>query len=259
MNWVGITTLYHWHLKRTEAEQGLTWFPLPAEQLIKGREEIEKYGVRVVFDRVSFGWEQSAVLLKDISFEIQQGQILLITGPSGSGKSSLLSLALGLHKPTTGTVSMNGMSPAVFFENFAEFVAYAGPEPMLIPGTFRSNLLFGLSRPCSDVDLNAALRAVDLEAYVNALPQQIDTRLSERTELSTGQKQRLSLARALLRKPKILVLDEVTANLDIENNQRIVDIISEQAPEMTVLIVSHRSGFEKIAHQAIHLGSVQKD
>lgn len=257
MNWIGVQTLYHWHQLRLVSEQIPQGDALTTTQVQTIKNGIEVDGVKIHCQNLSFGWDPQHLILKNLNFELKKGDVLLIKGPSGAGKSSLLQIILGLNSPTQGSVEINGVKPAQFFDSFANCISYVGPEPMLIPGTIKQNLEFGLPQgqnSSSEQELLQVLKQVSLEFSGPAFPNGLHTILSEKTELSSGQKQRLALARAILKKPKLLILDEVTSNLDAENNERIVEIIRALSQHMTVLIVSHRQGFEPLATKNILLG-----
>ncbi|MBX2995758.1 MAG: ABC transporter ATP-binding protein [Bdellovibrionaceae bacterium] len=259
MNWVGITTLFHWRKLAQDmtVQQNSLQIDVSPKERAEHANRLKSKGVDIKFSNVEFGWTPYHSIINNLSFEIGRGDVFLLRGPSGSGKSSLLSIILGLQEPRQGLVQINGMKPSLFFDLFADDIAYVGPEPVLIPGTIRENLVFGLSprKPIpGKPELQAVLRDVGLDQLLTQ-GMDLDTVLSERTELSTGQKQRLALSRVLLREPRLLVLDEVSANLDPENNKRVVEIIRRISKDMTVLVVSHRDGFEAIATKTLELSA----
>jgi ABC-type multidrug transport system fused ATPase/permease subunit len=164
----------------------------------------------------------SPLVLSNISLTIQSGEHLGIIGRSGAGKSTLLGLILGILNPIDGTITLDGIEAREFFARFSRSIGYVGSEPFLIEGTIKDNLNYGSEKCYSEQEYYQALEAARLLDVVENLPNRLNYWITENGEgLSAGQKQRLSLARALLRKPKILVLDEVSANLDEKTESKI--------------------------------------
>ena len=204
-----------------------------------------------IFDHVSFGYPGGAQILKDISFQVNFGEALVITGPSGAGKSTLLSLMLGMTLPKSGQVyiqdSLQSYPIKEVRSHLLKMVGYVGPESFVIAGSFRENILYGCERPCSDDELKAAIYDSGC-AFIYESPQGLDHQITEQGEgLSAGQKQRLGLARALLRQPKVLILDEATANLDKQTEIALVDTLAKLKSNMTIVAVTHREELLRIA------------
>ena len=180
-------------------------------------------------------------LLTNINFDLKLGDVMVIKGESGSGKSTLLSLCLGLLKPTSGEVLIDGKEISKIRNNLFKDVGYVGPEPYLIPATVRENLLYVHPNKgtVSDKDINSSLKFCEAEKIVSSLNQGLDTVLNESAQLSTGQKQRLAITRALIRKPKLLILDEFSANLDYETEKDIQESI-DKLKNKTFIVSAHR-------------------
>lgn len=202
-------------------------------------------------DNLSFSYDGSLFLFKNLSFEAKIGDVLLIKGPSGVGKSTLLMLLLGLIKATEGKVFINSNLVDEFDGSLSPSIGYVGPEPYLIIGSLKDNLLFGYLKPeeVSDRELMKALEFACLDTA--AFP--LDLKLSEHVSLSTGQKQRISVARAILRKPKLLILDEATANLDSDTEEKILQNLKYLIPNMITIVVSHKPSFDNIATVVLSL------
>jgi ABC-type multidrug transport system fused ATPase/permease subunit len=182
-------------------------------------------------------------VLDNVSFEVRAGSQFAVVGPSGSGKSTLLALVLGLSEPTSGTITVDGQAPVRYFERPEARVGYVGADPFLLAGTLRENLVYGLRRPVSDATLHRALADAKLTDAVAALPKGLDHPIREDgAGLSAGQKQRLCLARALLMRPSVLVLDEVSANLDEATEAQLAETLRALFGRVTIVLVSHRPG-----------------
>lgn len=193
-------------------------------------------------------------VLRDVSAEIAKGSQLAIVGPSGCGKSTLLGLILGLFEPTSGEIRIGGRRPADFFDDPTVRVGYVGAESFLIAGTIRENLRYGLSAKADDDDLWTALGLAELRATVEELPGRLEYAIAEDgSGLSAGQKQRLCLARALLSKPHLLVLDEVSANLDTDTEHAIAESLKNLRGTCTTILVSHRKGIFRYADRVVAL------
>jgi ABC-type multidrug transport system fused ATPase/permease subunit len=207
---------------------------------------------------VSFAYRGStAEVLRDVSAEVSSGSQLAIVGPSGCGKSTLLGLVLGLFEPTAGTIGIGGRTPADYFRDPKVRVGYVGAEAFLVAGTIRENLRYGLSTKADDEDLWAALADAQLRTTVEELPGRLDYPIAEDgSGLSAGQKQRLCLARALLGRPHLLVLDEVSANLDTDTERAIAESLKALRGKCTTILVSHRKGILTYADRIIDLEAV---
>jgi ABC-type bacteriocin/lantibiotic exporter with double-glycine peptidase domain len=213
------------------------------------------------------GWELKGVrfaypgvekpVIENLSLRLEPGQCLVFTGPSGSGKSTLLNILLGGLKPDRGEVSVlsGGASAPLssFRPKLYPLIGYVGPESLLVEGTLRENLVYGLTREPAAAELEAALAKAEC-GFVGELAGGLDYRITEQGQgLSAGQKQRLSLARAFLRGPKVLVLDEATSNLDGETEARLVETLKRVKGEMTIVAATHRSALLSIADQRVSL------
>lgn len=203
---------------------------------------------------VSFAYSGFPEVLRDINLSVKRGEILLIKGESGSGKSTLLSLVCALQRPTRGEIRYDGQVIGdVSAASIRKQIGYVGPDSFFIEGTLRENLLFGQHLSISDAECIQALELAGLSTELRKWPRGLDYMLGDNTPLSTGQKQRISFARALLRKPRLLILDEATANLDDENEQRILSSLLKLQDQFITLIVSHRSSYDLIANHHLQM------
>lgn len=197
---------------------------------------------------------RDTAILNDISFCARAGDFLCITGKSGVGKTTLLMTLIGIIPHKSGTVTINGYEVNdIDFLKFREKLAYSGPEPFLLDDTIRANLLFGTKGAHTDAELMETLSLAQC-GFVMDMPEGLESVLYEGGEgISAGQKQRLSIARAVLRNPEILILDEATANIDEETEEKIITAIKEKFPHLLILAVSHRASMRQHATQMIEL------
>jgi ABC-type multidrug transport system fused ATPase/permease subunit len=202
-----------------------------------------RYSGDIALEHVTYRYADSDVdVVRDVSLVIQRNATTAFVGSSGAGKSTLLDLVLGLLPPTSGRILCGGRP---IDEDPAAWYAGLGVVPQdvfLLDATVAANVAFGV--PAAEVDhgrVREVLRTAQLEEFVGGLPQGLDTRVGERgVRLSGGQRQRLGLARALYRRPSVLVLDEATSALDNRTEHEISRAVAELHGSMTVLVVAHR-------------------
>lgn len=199
---------------------------------------------------LAFGYTNNKILFENINFSLKEGDVLLIKGRSGAGKSTLLKILTGLENPTHGGVFINGRPLFEIGKGYRDLIGYVGPESYIISGSVRSNLLYGQKTlNFSDEEFYAALDKVHLKNEVKEL----DYVINDLTGMSTGQKQRLSLARAFLRKPQLLILDEATANLDHDTEKKIIQDLKNVSKNLILIIISHKPAFDEMATVRINL------
>jgi ABC-type multidrug transport system fused ATPase/permease subunit len=196
----------------------------------------------VEFKNVNFGYSKDQKIFENLDLKIGSGEFLGLVGKSGSGKSTLLSLLLGLLKPEQGSIEIGGVDARVFYQSVPLPMAYSGPDPFVFPGTLREILDYGRWREYSQEDYETAMQMAKFMPVYRALGADLNWEYSEQdSALSTGEKQRLSLARAFLLKPKILILDEVTANLDAGTESDILQSLESLKGRCTIIMISHRA------------------
>lgn len=206
-------------------------------------QETCKFGIEVVLDSVYFWHEDEAsAVLKDFSLTIPAGQVVAVVGPSGAGKTTLLDCALGVLLPTKGAVTHAGLSPENLRRAFPGYASYVPQRPGMITGTIAQNIAIGV--PPEEIDgfmLARALRLSMLDELVSSLPDGAETPLgSQKDSLSGGELQRLGLARALYRSPKLIGLDEATSSLDAQTESEISRVIHELKGQTTTIVIAHR-------------------
>lgn len=208
---------------------------------------------KICFDHVSFGYDDCNVL-EDFSGEILAKKINLIFGPSGVGKSSLLDMITGMNKARSGVISIDGRNISeIDIKLWREKIGYVPQETILLHNSIKQNITLGSDKYSDDQVLDA-LENCDLRAFVEALPEGIQTSVGERgTALSGGQRQRIALARALIRKPDILIMDEATTGLDKQSETFILKTIKALAEKITIIMISHDPNIKAIADHSIIL------
>ncbi|MBR58646.1 MAG: hypothetical protein CMH54_11590 [Myxococcales bacterium] len=215
----------------------------------------------LTLDSLTFGFpNRETMLITDLSCEIEAGQRCAIIGPSGSGKSTLIGLISGVLTPTSGSILANGEDALAFMANPSSRISFVGSHPFLFKGSIRTNLAYGCSTVPSDEQCWQALSKVQLDNLVRSFSAGLELELdSHGTPLSTGEQQRLCLARALLNEPQILFLDEMTANLDEETERPIAAAIAALAGKTTVVVASHRAAIVRGADKVITLPIFRAD
>lgn len=205
-----------------------------------GRELPVKTRGHVRFEKVSFAY-QDRPTLREVTLEAEPGRTIALVGSTGAGKSTVLSLLARFYEIDSGAITVDGVSIAeVSKASLRERLAYVTQEPFLFNGTVRENLLLA-RRDASDAQMWEALKAAHAETFVSALPRQLDTNVGERgVKLSGGEKQRLSIARALLKDAPILLLDEATASVDSETERLIQDALDHLMANRTAFVIAHR-------------------
>jgi len=204
-------------------------------------------------DQVSFAYDQRWIL-KNASLTFPAGAITAIVGPSGAGKTTVADLVIGLLRPQKGEVWIDDLPLAkVDLRRWRRMIGYVPQETLLLHDTVFINVTLG-DRDIRPADVEKALRAAGAWEFVSALPKGVDDVVGERGhKLSGGQRQRIAIARALVHKPKLLVLDEATTALDPENEAAICATLRELRGEITILAISHQPAVLEVADQAYRL------
>lgn len=222
--------------------------------LEKGQEEYHTNGYDITFDHVKFSYEPKKPVLSDVSFTAKQGQITALVGPSGGGKSTVAKLAAKFYdldggKITLGGVDIAPLDPVSLMKDFS----IVFQDVVLFNNTIMENIRVG-RKGASDAEVIAAAKAANCHEFIEKLPQGYQTVIGENgSTLSGGECQRLSIARALLKDAPVILLDEATASLDVDNETQIQQAITQLVKGKTVLVIAHRMRTIEAADQIIVL------
>ncbi|NQZ60054.1 MAG: ABC transporter ATP-binding protein, partial [Lentisphaeraceae bacterium] len=195
----------------------------------------------LLFDKVSFSYEQGDEVLHDVSFSVPPGKTVALVGSSGSGKSTIASLAASFLQTRQGSITIDGVNLAdVEFDSYRSNLGMVLQDPFLFAGTIRENLL--MARPqATEEEMQQAIEAAHVVEFVERLKDGLETVIGERgVRLSGGQQQRIAIARTLLADPRILILDEATSNLDTESEACIQESLARLMKGRTVIVIAHR-------------------
>lgn len=214
-----------------------------SEEDVHVGQEIATLQLPISFEHVSFTYEnETEHALHDISFTLTPGKMTAIVGPSGGGKTTIFSIVERFYQPQGGNIHIGGEDITQYsLHSWRKKIGYVSQESPLLAGSLRENLTYGLSREVTDDELSLALSRANAAGFVAELSEGLDTDVGERgSKLSGGQRQRIAIARALLRNPDILMLDEATASLDSESERLIQEALESLMKERTTLVIAHR-------------------
>ena len=206
-----------------------------------GAIELERVEGRIRFDHVDFSYQGGEPVLRDIDLEIEPAQTVAFVGHTGAGKTSLIKLLLRFYEPDRGRVLLDGRPLGDFkLESLRRQIGLVSQDVFLFQGTVRDNIAYGLDEP-PHADIVAAARAAEALEFIERMPRGLDTEIGERGQkLSGGQRQRLSLARALLKDPPVLILDEATSAVDNETEAAIQRSLMRISHSRTTIVIAHR-------------------
>lgn len=206
----------------------------------------------MVFENVSFAYEEEKEVLHNISFQVKSGSVVALVGSSGSGKSTIAGLAASFLNPQSGKITIDGQDMSkVNLNSFRQHLGVVLQDDFLFEGTIRENILF--PRPnASEEELHEAVKAAYVDEFTDRFDEGLDTLIGERgIKLSGGQRQRIAIARAVLANPKILILDEATSNLDTESEALIQKSLAKLTEGRTTFVIAHRLSTIRKANQIL--------
>lgn len=216
-----------------------------------GNDTLTNNGYDVVFDHVGFAYNDGEVVLKDVSFTAKQGEVTALVGPSGGGKTTVSRLAVRFWDIQKGKITVGGMDVAeIEPEKLMSLYSIVFQDVTLFDNTIMENIRLG-KKGATDEEVMAAARLANVDEFAEKLPEKWNTNIGENgCELSGGERQRISIARAFLKDAPIILLDEATASLDVENETMIQTALSRLIKDKTVLVIAHRmrtvAGADKI-------------
>ncbi len=213
------------------------------EDIADGAKVLRSFGSAIRFDRVSFRYPNTPdqFALRDVSLDVEAGQVVALVGPSGAGKSTLARLVPRFHDVTSGAVRIDGEDLRAYtVESLRERIALVAQDTFLFNDTVANNIAYG-RKGVKQASIEAASRAALADEFIERLPQGYETVIGERgTKLSGGQRQRLAIARALLKNAPILILDEATSHLDTESEMLVQKALGNLMVGRTVIVIAHR-------------------
>ncbi len=208
----------------------------------------------VVFDKVSFHYSTERIVLKNISLHARPGEMIALVGPTGAGKSTLINLLPAFYEATSGRILLDGQDTKVLtLDALRSQISVVSQEPFLFNGTVRENILYG-RLDATEEELFAAARAANCHEFITRLSEGYDSRVGERgVKLSVGEKQRVSIARALLKNTPIIILDEATASVDTATEKLIQEALERLMAHRTSFVIAHRLSTIRKADQILVL------
>lgn len=213
----------------------------PAEPLAAGR-EVDAFREAIRFEGVSFSYDPGRPVLLDVDLEVRRGEVVALVGPSGAGKSTLVDLLPRFIEPDRGRILLDGVDlRELSLTSLRDLMGVVSQETVIFHDTVRANIAYGEPERWRPGQVEAAARAANAHEFVQSLPEGYETVLGDRgVRLSGGQRQRIGIARAVLRDPPILILDEATSNLDTESERLIQAALDRLLKGRTVFVIAHR-------------------
>ncbi|MDQ0344617.1 ABC transporter ATP-binding protein [Lederbergia wuyishanensis] len=216
----------------------------------------------ITFNKVSFSYVDNNEILSDLDFTIRKGKVTAIVGPSGSGKSTIFSLLQQFYKPNSGTITIGDdkLISEINLRDWRNLFSYVAQDSPLISGTIRENIVYGVNREVSELEINRAAEAANALQFIREFPNGYETDVGEGgANLSGGQRQRIAIARAILRDAPILLFDEATASLDSQSEKSVQEAMKKLMESHTTIMIAHDLSTIRDADQIILLDSGKVD
>ena len=226
----------------------------PSKKPAAGKVKFRGFNSSIEFNRVSFDYDRGGCLFTDLKFSIKKNETTAIVGTSGTGKTTVVNLLLGLFAPSKGRIMIDGVDLREYdIESFRKKIGFVSQDSFLFHSTIFDNITF-CSNEYSEADVIEAAKLANIHEFIMSLRDGYKTIVGERgSKLSGGQQQRLAIARALIRKPEILILDEATSSLDAKSEEEVHRAISGLAHKYTVIMIAHRLSTLKGADRVLVL------
>jgi subfamily B ATP-binding cassette protein MsbA len=212
-----------------------------SEDADTGTVRIEGFRDEIAYENVTFGYGRGVDVLRNVSFRIKRGEVIAIVGPSGAGKSTIADLLPRFYHPTSGRILIDGADiGTVELTSLRSLMGIVTQETILFNDTIYNNIAYGLEQ-CPEAEVVRAASAANAHEFIAAMPKGYQTVIGDRgAQLSGGQRQRIAIARALLKNPQILILDEATSSLDVESEALVQEAIDRLVRGRTTLVIAHR-------------------
>lgn len=214
---------------------------MPSEEYDRGQ-ELDLKNKTIRLEEVTFSYEEGEQVVHNISFEAKPGEMIAFAGPSGGGKTTIFSLIERYYEPTKGEILVGEMPvKEISLASWRKQIGYVSQESAMMAGTIRENLCYGLEEEISDDQLWKAAKMAYADEFIQSFKDGLDTVVGERgIKLSGGQKQRIAIARAFLRDPNILLMDEATASLDSQSESAVQEALNRLMEGRTTFVIAHR-------------------
>ncbi|MFB6104092.1 MAG: ABC transporter ATP-binding protein [Halobacteriaceae archaeon] len=223
-----------------------------------GADELVVEDGEVIYDDVTFGYDEEETIIKDVSFQVEGGDTLALVGPTGAGKSTVLKLLLRMYDVDEGAITIDGQDIRdVTIPSLRRSIGYVSQNTFLFYGTVEENIKYG-TFDATDEEVREAAKAAEAHEFITNLPEGYETMVGERgVKLSGGQRQRIDIARAILKDPEILILDEATSDVDTETEMLIQRSLDDLTEDRTTFAIAHRLSTIKDADAIVVLENGQ--
>lgn len=225
------------------------------DEKLDGSTPVEAESKDIVFENVSFAYNEDAPVLKGVSFVIPQGKVTAIVGENGSGKSTIIKLLERFNDPTAGTIRLGDADLLdVNLQQWRDAVGYLSQNNQMVKGSLRENICYGLDRDCTDEELIEAAKQACAYDFITSKEEGFDAQISQfDTKLSGGELQRLAIARIILKQPQYLIMDEATSGIDVVSEAEVLQGLNSLMENKTVIMVSHDLNLIKKADHIVVL------